>query len=98
MEISSCTAIISIKKKCPDEENYIFFHEHSKMCKYGNKCERNLCMYKHSNEETNIIEVDTNVTFQTPYVSEKLECANCDFVTPDKKEFEMHMDKNLSYM
>ena len=35
------------KKKCPYEEKCIFIHEDSEMCKYGSKCERNLCMYKH---------------------------------------------------
>ena len=60
------------KKKCPYEEIYIFIHEDSEMCKYGSKCEINFCMHKHSNEKTDIIEIDKNVTFQNPCLQKNL--------------------------
>ena len=82
------------RKKCPFEENCIFIHDDSDMCRYGSNCERNLCMYKHSYEEDDIIgDNDTNVTFQNPYISDKFECDFCDFNTTDKKEFELHLDE-----
>ena len=81
------------KKKCPYEKNCIFIHEDSEMCKYDSKCARYLCMYKHSYDQADIIECDTNVTFLNPYLSEEFDCDACGFVTTDKKEFELHIDE-----
>ena len=55
------------KKECPYEKNCIYIHDDSEICKYDSKCARNLCMYKHSHDQADISECDTNVTFQNPY-------------------------------
>ena len=34
-------------KDCPYEDECIFVHEESDVCKFGNGCERLLCMYQH---------------------------------------------------
>ena len=34
-------------KDCPFDDECIFLHEDSEDCKFGNVCERTLCMYKH---------------------------------------------------
>ena len=34
-------------KDCPYDEECIYVHEDSNNCKFGNNCERNLCMYRH---------------------------------------------------
>ena len=47
------------KKPCPYDEECVFLHEDSKICKYGKTCERNFCMFKHEcNAETNEINVN----------------------------------------
>ena len=79
-------------KNCPYEENCMYIHDDSEICKYDSKCARNLCMYKHSFDQADITECDINVTFQNPYLSEKFECDSCGLVTTDKKEFELHLD------
>ena len=85
-------------KQCPYEENCIFMHKDSELCKYGNSCERILCMYKHRNEET-LRDItandksDINTTFQNPYLLEKFECENCSFVTTARSDFEEHTDE-----
>ena len=34
-------------KDCPFEDECIYIHEESENCKYGGRCERKLCMYRH---------------------------------------------------
>ena len=34
-------------KTCPYDERCVFLHEVSKFCRYGEMCERELCMYRH---------------------------------------------------
>ena len=36
-------------KDCPYEEECIFVHEESEICKFGKSCERKMCMYRHEN-------------------------------------------------
>ena len=36
--------------ECPYNDECIFVHEDSEVCKYGAMCERNNCMYKHKEE------------------------------------------------
>lgn len=36
-------------KDCPNEEECVFLHESSGMCRYMDKCEREYCMYQHEN-------------------------------------------------
>ena len=36
--------------ECPYNDECIFVHEDSEVCKYGAMCERNNCMYKHEEE------------------------------------------------
>ena len=35
------------EKECPYDDQCVFVHEDSESCKYGNGCERKLCMFKH---------------------------------------------------
>ena len=45
------------EKLCPYEEECIFLHKDSSLCKYGALCERNNCMFKHKKKvEKNIPE------------------------------------------
>ena len=71
----------------------MYIHEDSEMCKFDNKCARHLCLYKNSYDQAEIIEYDTNLTFQNPYLLEKFECDACGFDTTDRKEFELHIDE-----
>ena len=34
-------------KDCPFDENCLYIHEESGNCRYGNTCERRMCMFKH---------------------------------------------------
>ena len=36
-------------KTCPYDQDCVFLHEHSTICKYGPVCERLYCMFKHKN-------------------------------------------------
>ena len=38
------------EKSCPHDQDCVFLHEVSKICKYGTTCERNYCMFKHMKE------------------------------------------------
>ena len=85
-------------KQCPYEESCIFMHKDSDLCKYGNRCERFLCMYKHKNEEnllnsTAIEKSDINTTFLNPFILEKFKCFECEFVTTARTDFEEHTDE-----
>ena len=44
-------------KTCPYSKDCIFLHQASPICKYGKKCERLLCMFKHETDE--VENVDT---------------------------------------
>ena len=39
------------KKECPFEEQCIFLHEESEICKYDEACERKLCMFRHGDND-----------------------------------------------
>ena len=39
------------KKECPHDEQCIFLHEESAMCKYGSGWERKLCMFRHEEKD-----------------------------------------------
>ena len=69
------------KKKCPFDDKCIFIHEDSEICKYGTRCERNMCMYKHEKEDDN----------------ENYECEYCDFVTTTKANLDLHLDEEKRY-
>ena len=88
-------------KKCPYENKCIFIHEDSEICKYGIKCERIFCMFKHDNKNTDNIAIhdsDANATFENPYLIEPFECDFCgDFITTIKKEFEEHLDEEKRF-
>ena len=52
------------KKNCPYESESVFLHEHSKPCKYGVICERDMCLFKHEhkdNEDIDNIDWDLDV-------------------------------------
>ena len=69
--------------ECPYNDECIFVHEDSELCKYGAMCERNNCMYKHKeenyddkNEEFDITEENDdqgNKTFVNPFLSNSQE-------------------------
>ena len=52
--------------ECPRDAQCIFLHDNSGICKYGKRCEREKCMYKHTidvteeydDEENDIVETD----------------------------------------
>ena len=46
-------------KTCPYSKECIFLHQDSPICKYGKKCERMLCMFKHEEDEDEFENVDT---------------------------------------
>ena len=37
---------------CPYEDQCIFLHEESQICKYGKACERVMCMYRHKDTDS----------------------------------------------
>ena len=39
------------EKDCPHEDQCIFIHEESEICKFGKGCERDMCMYRHESLE-----------------------------------------------
>ena len=42
---------------CPFDEECVFLHEDADMCRYGAKCEREYCMFKHEHlEDVDIVE------------------------------------------
>ena len=45
-------------RDCPFEENCIYIHEEAGNCKYGNNCEKTMCMFKH--EESRDTEVESD--------------------------------------
>ena len=47
------------KKTCPYNDECVFLHEHSRLCKYGSYCEREYCMFKHEckNKEIETVNV-----------------------------------------
>ena len=36
-----------LPKTCHSDDECVFLHEDSKICKYGKTCEINYCMFKH---------------------------------------------------
>ena len=72
MKVKFCTVIISTTIN-----SVHMMHKDSELCKYGNRCERILCMYKHKDEEsildstTAVDKSDINKTFQNPYIIDK---------------------------
>ena len=36
------------QQECPHDQECVFLHEESEMCRYGKGCERNNCMFKHN--------------------------------------------------
>ena len=65
-------------KICPYNQECIFLHEESMSCKYGNLCERLLCMFKHEIETAEEkIENDVNIIeiLETEIIEEESETA-----------------------
>ena len=46
-------------KTCPYNDECVFLHEHSRLCKYGSYCEREYCMFKHECQDKEIETVET---------------------------------------
>ena len=42
------------EKDCPFEDKCVFLHENSEVCKYGELCGRNYCMFKHEGNDDSI--------------------------------------------
>ena len=60
-EISLFCHYFNNEKDCPFEEECIFVHEESEICKFGKACERILCMYKHERDDKDDNDDDSNV-------------------------------------
>ena len=74
--------------ECPYNDECIFIHEDSEVCKYGAMCERNNCMYKHKEENDDVENEEIDITEENE-VDESDE-GNKTFVNPflsNSKEF-----------
>ena len=89
--------------ECPYNDDCIFVHEDSDMCKYGAMCERNNCMFKHEenddddneNEELEITEEvvvnESDKTFVNPFLSNSQE-----FLVEDQEKYREENSKTKS--
>ena len=50
------------EKTCPYDQECVFLHEESQICKYGTMCERNYCMFKHEKEEESDVSVSNEIS------------------------------------
>ena len=85
-------------KDCPYDDVCIFLHEDSEECKFGNMCERTLCMYKHKSrngEEIKPVLEKLEEAFEKLSVNLKkhfgpLKCDKCEFEARNKNGLTMH--------
>ena len=49
------------EKTCPYNEDCVFLHEDSSVCKYGMACERNYCMFKHGRKNEPVESIYDNI-------------------------------------
>ena len=74
-------------KPCPFEElGCMFEHSYSKNCKFGGKCDRTLCSYRHIN---NIVS-DDSISIEQQ--KEFLICEECDLECKTENELDKHID------
>ena len=45
----ACCCFYNNEEKCPYQDECVFLHEDSPVCRYGDSCERENCMFKHQN-------------------------------------------------
>ena len=72
-------------KDCPFDENCIYIHEESGNCKYGNNCERTMCMFKH--EEFRDIEVESDDGAEDEDDQMSLDGVDIDKISPVLENF-----------
>ena len=73
------------KKDCPFEKiGCMFRHAYSKMCKYGNNCDKVMCSFQHNNDE--------KVTGKR-----KWNCDECEFTAIAEKDLADHLDDVHEY-
>ena len=46
-------------KTCPFEEECVFLHEDADLCRYGDLCERNFCMFRHEDVGKSMVDKDS---------------------------------------
>ena len=69
------------KKTCPFSKDCIFLHEDAPMCKYGKKCKRIYCMFKH--EDVEVENVDTNEITEIENVDEDSQKEKSDVIATE---------------
>ena len=87
------------KKKCPFEDlGCMFAHRDSEICKFDQMCSKNLCSYKHSNNNpipsSSSHEKDTTNEIENSDKDSKFECAYCTFKTDEYNPFMDHINTN----
>ena len=97
------------KKDCPFNDECVFLHEDSDDCKYGEVCERELCMFKHEindekseskedndDEEENGEFDNADKTFVNPFL-QIVEDSSCDTVEKESnKDSNLKSDKSVT--
>ena len=63
----------------------MFAHEESEVCKFGNLCERKLCMYRH--EESNAVECESDEDTNDEYNDMEINDTNFEKVEPVLEKF-----------
>jgi hypothetical protein len=76
-------------KTCPYEDECVFLHEPSKLCKYGDECERTLCMFRHENTDNKVSVSELNKNADDGKVN------HCDEVVIDNPN-EATEEKNIN--
>ena len=79
------------QKDCPYDDECVFVHEESAICKFGNGCERLLCMFKHEidkSEEDDDSESDDNSDDSDDDGSEEIDVEELKPVLGKLEEFE----------
>ena len=89
------------EKECPFDDDCVYLHEDSVDCKYGDLCERDMCMFKHEScdeinerEEDNDDEYDdedgdgdtSNRTFINPLLTKHVEENETDASSKENNE------------
>ena len=90
---------------CPFEKDCVFIHKISEMCKYGDNCERQMCMFRHGDGAIESIDeedelVTQNKTFINPaHVDLPSESVAFDLLAPCRVGIDRydHTDTDTDY-
>ena len=69
---------------CPFNEDCVFLHEDSPQCKYGDQCERNLCMFQHNENDDSDEESEDDDDSEDEDPEEEDDTKNYEDSKPDK--------------